>query len=253
MKDYYYILGLSADASDQDIRVAYKKLSIKFHPDKNAGDTFFEEHFKEIQEAYAVLGKPEKRAQYDRSRMPVEQRRSMDMNRPIIQNFSISKNQIYTGDLVTLTWKVIHADKVHISVLGDVLTQGTKTIRLKQLGDAPALVIKLQAANSNTQQTVEKQLIVKNKEAKKNLQLLLQQDKTIQEVDDSIPITPQPNISTPTTLPTTINNAVSDDDDEEITKQANSKNDIVVYIVVLVIMVFITILAFLVYRLNGLS
>lgn len=65
MKDYYYILGIEREADIITIKSAYRKLSLKFHPDKNDGDKFFEERFKEIQEAYEVLSNPQKRNSYD--------------------------------------------------------------------------------------------------------------------------------------------------------------------------------------------
>lgn len=64
-KDYYEILGLQKDASDDDIKKAFRKLAIKYHPDKNQGDKEAEENFKEINEAYQVLSDPQKKAQYD--------------------------------------------------------------------------------------------------------------------------------------------------------------------------------------------
>lgn len=68
MKDYYYILGVTPASSKEEIRKAYLKLSIKFHPDKNNGDKFFEERFKEINEAYEVLSSAEKKYKYDQNR-----------------------------------------------------------------------------------------------------------------------------------------------------------------------------------------
>ena len=65
MKDYYYILGVKPDASRSEIQKAYRKLSLKFHPDKNDGDKFFEERFKEIQEAWECLRDEDKRRQYN--------------------------------------------------------------------------------------------------------------------------------------------------------------------------------------------
>lgn len=65
MKDYYYILGVSKAADGAQIRAAYLKLSVKFHPDKNQGDLFFEERFKDIQEAYSTLSDSIKRISYD--------------------------------------------------------------------------------------------------------------------------------------------------------------------------------------------
>ncbi|MHB8259465.1 MAG: DnaJ domain-containing protein [Bacteroidia bacterium] len=65
MKDYYYILGLTNKSTDEQIKSAYRKLSVKFHPDKNDGDKFFEERFKDIQEAYETLSNPSKKASYN--------------------------------------------------------------------------------------------------------------------------------------------------------------------------------------------
>lgn len=64
-KDYYKILGVKKDASQDEIKKAYRKLAIKYHPDKNPGDKKAEEMFKEAAEAYEVLGDEKKRADYD--------------------------------------------------------------------------------------------------------------------------------------------------------------------------------------------
>jgi molecular chaperone DnaJ len=65
-RDYYGVLGVSRDATDQDIKSAYRKLALKYHPDRNPGDKKAEEQFKECAEAYAVLADSDKRARYDR-------------------------------------------------------------------------------------------------------------------------------------------------------------------------------------------
>jgi len=64
-QDYYEILGLKKGASADEIKKAFRKLAIKYHPDKNPGDKKAEDRFKEINEAYAVLSDPEKKSQYD--------------------------------------------------------------------------------------------------------------------------------------------------------------------------------------------
>ena len=64
--DYYEILGVSRDASDQELKSAYRKLALKYHPDRNPGDHTAEEKFKEASEAYQVLSDADKRAAYDR-------------------------------------------------------------------------------------------------------------------------------------------------------------------------------------------
>lgn len=65
MKDYYKILETSRQSSEADIKKAYRHLALKYHPDRNPGDKQAENRFKEIAEAYSILGDPDKRRQYD--------------------------------------------------------------------------------------------------------------------------------------------------------------------------------------------
>jgi curved DNA-binding protein len=64
-KDYYNILGVNPNASDAEIRRTFRRLALKYHPDRCSGDLESEERFKEINEAYAVLGDRDKRREYD--------------------------------------------------------------------------------------------------------------------------------------------------------------------------------------------
>src|SRR2546427_6660844 len=65
-QDFYVVLGVQRDASEADIKKAYRKLAMECHPDRNNGDKAAEEKFKLVTEAYEVLRDPDKRAAYDR-------------------------------------------------------------------------------------------------------------------------------------------------------------------------------------------
>ena len=64
--DFYDVLGVSRDVSPAELKKAYRRLAMKYHPDRNGGDDTAQDRFKEIQKAYEVLKDPEKRAAYDR-------------------------------------------------------------------------------------------------------------------------------------------------------------------------------------------
>src|SRR5919108_5043966 len=68
--DYYKTLGVGKNASEEEIKKAYRKLARKYHPDRNDGDKKAEERFKEISQAHDVLSDPEKRKAYDRGTGP---------------------------------------------------------------------------------------------------------------------------------------------------------------------------------------
>ena len=65
-RDYYEVLGVDRNASEEEIKKAYRKMAMKYHPDRNPGDAAAEEKFKEAAEAYDVLSNPDKKARYDR-------------------------------------------------------------------------------------------------------------------------------------------------------------------------------------------
>jgi curved DNA-binding protein len=102
-KDYYAVLGVEKSASSEQIKKAYRKLAIKYHPDKNPGDKQAEERFKEITEAYAVLSDQEKRRQYDQfGEAGFHQRfsqedifRNVDLN-DIFREFGIGGDELFS-------------------------------------------------------------------------------------------------------------------------------------------------------------
>ena len=65
-RDYYEVLGLKKGASEDEIKKAFRKMAMKYHPDRNPGDKTAEEKFKEVNEAYSVLSDPDKKSKYDR-------------------------------------------------------------------------------------------------------------------------------------------------------------------------------------------
>jgi len=67
MKDYYKVMGLSRQATGEEIKKAYRSLALQYHPDRNQGDPGCEDRLKEFNEAYQVLGEENKRRQYDLS------------------------------------------------------------------------------------------------------------------------------------------------------------------------------------------
>ena len=123
MKDYYQILGVNENASQDDIKKSYRKLAVMYHPDKNPNDKVAEDKFKEINEAYENLSDPEKKNRYDHMRShggdPNDQYDEMframrdmygRMRKPTIKgqdlriNVELSLEEIYNGTTRTLRY-----------------------------------------------------------------------------------------------------------------------------------------------------
>lgn len=153
MKDYYYFLGLNIDASTEDIKKTYRKLSLKYHPDKNTDDQFFADRFREVQEAYETLMDTERRRIYDQQLTSL-QRSIKSRNPPRIQNFNTSKSRAFLGEEITLNWQTYDADLVKIIPFGLEKSTGERRFKIKQFDENGQFQILLHATNTVLQKTV---------------------------------------------------------------------------------------------------
>ena len=147
MKDYYYFLGIKPNASEDDIKKAYRKLSFKYHPDKNENDDFFTERFREIQEAYDTLIDVERRRVYDQS-FGQFLRSQKSVLPPKIKNFHASAVRAEKGAEITIHWQTYDADLVKITPFGLEKPQGERTFRIKEFDKEGKFQIILHATNT---------------------------------------------------------------------------------------------------------
>lgn len=147
MKDYYYFLGLPQNATAEEIKKIYRKLSVKYHPDKNDNDAFFENRFREVQEAYDILIDENKRKNYDQLRNQQKKIEKFDAP-PIIKSFNTNKKNAKKDDFIIITWNTINADIVKIIPLGLVESYGERKIKISNFSDGKFQLI-LQAMNSH--------------------------------------------------------------------------------------------------------
>lgn len=164
MKDYYYILGVNKNCSVDDIKKAYRKLSHKFHPDKNDGDTFFADRFKEINEAYETLCDSKKRTDYDRSKTTQKTSTYSHTNNflPIIEFFKSDSNEFEYDKEIQVSWKTINADFVIIKPFGNVEPVGAKKYKFKNL-NSKTLIFEITATNTYINKSVTSSIEVTNK------------------------------------------------------------------------------------------
>ncbi|WHF52854.1 DnaJ domain-containing protein [Chryseobacterium gotjawalense] len=152
MKNYYYFLGVKENASEEDIKKAYRKLSLKYHPDKNPDDYFFESRFMEIKEAYEMLIDAEKRRIYDDNLSHLQ--RSYRPNLPpSIKSFSANKVRVQKGEEVIISWQTQNADIVKVLPFGLQKGYGEKVIRITEFQDGKFQLL-LHVTNSLLNKTV---------------------------------------------------------------------------------------------------
>lgn len=153
MKDYYYFLGIPQNASAEDIKKAYRKLSLKYHPDKNDNDEFFSDRFKEIKEAYETLTDTDRRRLYDQN-LDSQKRNVKSILPPKIKNFSASKIRAQKGEEITVYWNTYDADLVKIVPFGLEKPNGERTIRIKEFDSQGKFQILLHATNTLLHKTI---------------------------------------------------------------------------------------------------
>lgn len=164
IKEYYNILGVQQNASTDEIKRAYRKLSHKYHPDKNGGDEFFTEKFKEIQEAYEILSNPKKRKFFDNSRNGytyTHKQKKRQHNDLEIDYFNSSRLYFEIGQEITFSWNTTNADKVTISPFGEVPTNGQRVYKILNCETA-SMIFELVAENIKYGKRVNAVLILKN-------------------------------------------------------------------------------------------
>ena len=152
MKNYYYFLSVQENASEEDIKKAYRKLSLKYHPDKNENDEFFAHRFMEIQEAYETLGDKEKRRVYD-DNLGYQQRAFRPTLPPAIKSFSVNKINVQKGEEIIITWQTHHADVVKVLPFGLEKSYGEKKIKITEFKDGKFQLL-LHATNTLLNKTV---------------------------------------------------------------------------------------------------
>lgn len=172
IKDYYYILGIKQNASADEIKRAYRKLSQKLHPDKNDGDDFFTERFKDIQEAYEVLTSQEKRKVFDNSRYGysyTQKQNKKQYNEPEIEFFNSSRLYFELGQEINFSWKTTNANKVTLKPFGEVTTSGQRTYKISNVETA-SMSVELIAENVELRKSVSTMLTLMNNSHNANQQ-----------------------------------------------------------------------------------
>lgn len=152
MKDYYYFLGVSGDASEEDIKKAYRKLSLKYHPDKNENDDFFAARFREIQEAYETLSDKGRRYTYDQN-LESHQKSFRYNIPPSIKTFTANKVHAKKGEEIIITWQTQNADVVKVLPFGLEKTYGERIFKITEFKDGKFQLL-LHATNSLLHKTV---------------------------------------------------------------------------------------------------
>lgn len=152
MKDYYYFLGVSHDSSDEDIKKAYRKLSLKYHPDKNDNDEYFSNRFREILEAYEMLSNAENRKAYDQN-LENHQKSFRYNIPPSIKTFTANKIRAKKGEEIIINWQTSNGDVVKVLPFGLEKPYGERIFKINEFKDGKFQLL-LHVTNSLIHKTV---------------------------------------------------------------------------------------------------
>jgi curved DNA-binding protein CbpA len=168
LKTYYEILGILPNASIDAIKSAYRKLVIKYHPDRNAGNKDAERRFIEINQAYEILSDSTLRNQYDLSLSAPKASRSttnfsqnVNAQKPEIEIFYCNRTEIFSGETIDFYWRTQNADVVYLQPFGQVALSGHKKVRFKNM-KASTVQIDLIAYNTIAKTKNSRYFIVRN-------------------------------------------------------------------------------------------
>ena len=177
IKDYYRILGVKTSATHSEIKKAYRSLAFKYHPDKNPGNHMAEAHFKEVQEAYAVISDGAKRARYDDERWLSGMGSKSKYNEDVtpawlvticaqlnaslatMDAHSVSPGALKAYILLILSDSHIgvlqqHADKAANDTIIKELLKATKKLNIKYLSDITERLVILAGEDHDIIQTI---------------------------------------------------------------------------------------------------
>ncbi len=168
MKTYYEILGIANSAPIDAIKSAYRKLVIKYHPDRNAGNKDAERRFIEINQAYEILSDSTLRNQYDLSLSAPKASRSTTnfsqnvyAQKPEIEIFYCNRTEIFSGETIDFYWRTQNADVVYLQPFGQVALSGHKKVRFKNM-KASTVQIDLIAYNTIAKTKNTRYFIIKS-------------------------------------------------------------------------------------------
>lgn len=169
--EYYKVLGLEKQASLDQIKMAYRTLSKRYHPDMTQNDPAKTELFLKINQAYNVLKDERARARYDGlsdryskedSVFYQQQATNTKYYAPEIRSFRIDPGYFFQGDVLKVTWECLHVDTIEIRPFGYVQSlSGTMNYRINKFRKR-YLPIEIKATNSKTGAYVSQRLIIEN-------------------------------------------------------------------------------------------